>query len=137
MSVKYYIAARKNPRNPESPKKYYAQAQAAGTLEFETMCDIIADRGTCIQGDVMAALDEVIYTMKQTLAERQTVRMGELGSFQIVLGSYPAVSAKDFISTLIRKQKIVFRPGKALADLLKTLNYKQVNSLPVKEKVEE
>lgn len=137
MSVKYSIAARKNPRNPEAPKKYYAQAQADGTLEFGTMCDTIADRGTCIKGDVMAALDGVIHTMKQALAEGQIVRLGELGSFQIVLGSYPAVSAKDFISTLIRKQKILFRPGKALTDLLKTLSYKQVNALPVKEKVEE
>ena len=134
MSVKYSIAARKNPRNPDAPEKYYAQAQANGTLEFETMCDTIADRGTCIKGDVMAALDGVIYTMKQALAEGQIVRLGELGSFQVVLGSYPAAAAKEFISTMIRKQKIIFRPGKALTDLLKTLSYKQVSSLPVKEK---
>lgn len=137
MSVKYSIAARKNPRSPEAPKKYYAQAQANGTLEFETMCDTIADRGTCIKGDVMAALDGVIYTMKQALAEGQIVRLGELGSFQVILGSSPAVTAKEFISTMIRKQKIIFRPGKALTDLLKTLSYKQVSSLPVKEKTNE
>lgn len=134
MSVKYSVVARKNPRNLEAPKKYYAQAQAAGTLDFENMCSTIADRGTCIKGDVMAALEGVIHSMKQALAEGQIVRLGDLGSFQIILGSYPSISAKGFVSTLIRKQKIVFRPGKALTDLLKTLTYKQVDVLPVKVK---
>lgn len=137
MSVKYSVAARKNPRNPALPKMYYAQAQADGTLEFETMCETIADRGTCIKGDVMAALDGIIYTMKQALAEGQIVRLGELGSFQVMLGSRPAAAAKEFVSGLIRKRKIVFRPGKALTDLLKTLSYKQVNLLPAKEKEKE
>lgn len=136
MSVNYSVVSRKNPMSPDSPKKFYAQAQAAGTLDFETICQTIADRGTCIKGDVMAAIDGLIYSMKQGLSQGRIIRLGEFGSFQIAVGSYPAVSEKDFHMGLIKKARIVFRPGKLLTDMVKVLGFSQVAKLPVKEKVE-
>lgn len=137
MSVKYSVVPRKNPMNPESPKKFYAQAQSAGILDFESICQTIADRGTCIKGDVMAAIDGLIYSMKQGLSDGRIIRLGEFGSFQIAVGSRASASEKEFHSGLIKKTRIVFRPGKLLTDMVKVLGFSQVTKLPVKEKAKE
>lgn len=134
MSVNYSVVSRKNPTNPDAPEKYYAQAQGAGTLDFETICQTIADRGTCIKGDVMAAIDGLIYAMKQGLSEGRIIRLGEFGSFQIAVGSNPAAAEKEFHTGLIKKSRIVFRPGKLLTNMVKLLTFAQVAKLPVKVK---
>lgn len=134
MSVKYSVASRKNPTDLEAPKKFYAQAQSAGVLDFETICQTIADRGTCIKGDIMAALDGLIHTLKMGMGEGRIIRLGEFGSFQIAVSSKGALTEKEFHAGLIRKSRIVFRPGKLLTDMVKTLSYSQVAKLPAKVK---
>ena len=41
MTVSYSVVPRKNPAKKDEPAKYYAQAQSAGELDFEELCEAI------------------------------------------------------------------------------------------------
>ena len=47
MTVSYSVVPRKNPAKKDEPVKYYAQAQSAGELDFEELCEAITSRSTC------------------------------------------------------------------------------------------
>lgn len=126
MTVTYSVVPRKNPAKKGDPAKYYAQAQAAGELDFEELCEGITSRSTCTETDVKASISGILYETKRALKAGRIVRLGDLGSLQIGLNSEGADKAKDFASSMIKGAHIVFRPGKTLADLMKVLSFQQV-----------
>lgn len=85
-----------------------------------TLCDIIADRSAATPGDVKLVLDGVLFVVKQKLLDGQTIQLGELGYFMAVLGSKGSSMKKDFKPEMVRRPRVVFRPGKALLELAKT-----------------
>jgi len=132
MSVKYSIVERKDPRNEDSPVKFYAQAQGHGETDFDTLCDDVSSRCTATKADIGASIDGALVSIQKSLRSGEVVRFGNFGSFQIGLRSRGAETEKVFNTTHIRGAKISFRPGKLLTNMLKTLEYEQVSKLPVK-----
>jgi len=133
MSVKFSIVPRKNPSKIAEPAKYYAQAQGFGEMDFDSLCEEVDGRCTATKADVTAALNGVLVCMKASLGKGEIVRLGDFGTFQIALSSSGAATEKEFNSSMIKKARISFRPGKLLTNLLKTLAYSQVAKLPAKE----
>ena len=131
MTVSYSVVPRKNPAKKDEPAKYYAQAQAAGELDFEELCEAITSRSTCTETDVRASISGILYEAKRSLKAGRIVRLGDLGSLQIGLNSEGATSVKEFSSSMIKGAHIIFRPGKTLAELLKILSYQQVQTRAV------
>lgn len=132
MSVKYSIAAMKNPSNPESPKKYYAKAQARDTVGLNRIADEIAYATSLTDGDVLNVLRGLIKMMKEHLSDGDIVNLGDFGTFQYQLSSYGAVSEKDFNPALIRKVNMQFRSGKLLREGLEGLTFEKVPALKAK-----
>ena len=122
MTVSYSVVPRKNPAKKDEPAKYYAQAQSAGELDFEELCEAITSRSTCTETDVRASISGILYEAKRSLKAGRIVRLGDLGSLQIGLNSEGATSVKEFTGSLIKGAHIIFRPGKTLAEL----SYQQV-----------
>ena len=128
MTVSYSVVPRKNPAKKDEPAKYYAQAQSAGELDFEELCEAITSRSTCTETDVRASISGILYEAKRSLKAGRIVRLGDLGSLQIGLTSEGAESVKEFATSMIKGAHIIFRPGKQLAELLKILSYQQVRT---------
>ena len=137
MAVPISAVKRKNPANPEAPAKWYAHAQADGEANFDTLCRIAAKGRTVTQADISASLYAVVDVMEDLLAEGKIVRLGNFGSFQVMVSSYPAVSEEAFNVSLVKGTKLAFRPGAALVELMGRLSYTHVPQLPVKKKKEE
>lgn len=126
MSVKYTIAERSIPSDPSGPKKWYATAKADGELSFRDLSKEIAQSGTTVSDtDVMAVLNDLIKVLSRNLSNGKIVRLGEFGSFQISISSEGADSEQAFHPKLIKNAKILFRPGKDLKDMTKTLTYEK------------
>ena len=124
MSVAYQLVLRPNPKDKLAVKKYYAAVKSSGMTEFETMCTTISDRGTCIKGDIQAALDGLIFSMKQGLAEGRIIQLGEFGNFRMSVGGEGVEDSADYSTSMILRKKIIFTPGKLLKDMLKTISFK-------------
>ena len=128
MTVSYSVVPRKNPAKKDEPAKYYAQAQSAGELDFEELCEAITSRSTCTETDVRASISGILYEAKRSLKAGRIVRLGDLGSLQIGLTREGAESVMELATTMIMAAHNIFRPGKQLAELLKILSYQQVRT---------
>ena len=69
------------------------------------------------------ALEDVI---TDALKGGEIVRLGDLGTLQISISSKGAVTEEEYDASLIKKARINFRPGLALAGILTGLTYKKV-----------
>lgn len=128
MPAKYKLVLRKDMRKEavEGSKLYYANAKAAGTVDVNELCDLIAEGSTASSGDVKLILDELIRVMRRSLGKGEVVKVGELGNFQLQFGSTGTVTEKEFNSTLIKSKRILFRPGKMLRDAINNYTFERI-----------
>lgn len=136
MAINYSIAPMKNP-NPmsEGEIKYYAKAQANGSVGIDQLAEEIAYSTTLTDGDVLNAIRALVKQIKQHIREGRIVRLEALGSFQAQLSSSGAGSAEEFTPALIRGIKIQFRPGNSIREILNptVLKFHKVPSLKEKK----
>lgn len=66
--------------------------------------------------------------MKDALLRGEIVQMGEIGNFQINVGSTGTATAKEFKAALIRKPRIVFRPGVELKEILDKVSFERIDA---------
>ncbi|MFU2093423.1 HU family DNA-binding protein [Ornithobacterium rhinotracheale] len=126
MPVKYNVVERKNPQKREEPSKWYANAKADGDISLKEIAEEISGGSTTVSDtDVLAVLNEMIKTCTRHLSDGKVVKFGEFGNFQVSLTSEGAASEEKFNPSLIKGNKIQFRPGEALRKMLKTVKYEK------------
>lgn len=134
----YSVVERKDPQNPETPGKFYAQAQARGEAGIREISQRIQQMCTVTRADVMAVLIALEDVVAEALTNGEIVRLGELGSLQVSLSGEGSADAESFNDSLIKKAKILFRGGKTLQNAMTTLKYEQVEQkYAKKEETEE
>jgi predicted histone-like DNA-binding protein len=126
MAVKYTVSERGNPLKPTEPKKWYANAKAAGAVTLRALGKEIAARSTVSPADTQAVLVALTEVLVQHLAEGQIVRLGDFGAFQVSLGSEGAPSEEKFNAALIKNTKVVFRTGVELKEMLNNLKFEKL-----------
>ena len=125
-NVTYSVSPRINPRDKEAAPKYYGQVQASGDISIREMAERIQSNCTVTKADVYAVLVALEDVIIDALKSGEIVRLGDLGSFQIGISSKGAETEKDYSDSLIKKARINFRPGTALAGMLTTLSFSKV-----------
>ena len=100
MSVKYKLIQRKDMSTDAGPgsKLYYAQAVSAGEMTLDELCEDIAESSTVTSADVKA----------------------------MTLGSSGAPTIEEFNSSLIRKPKVSFHPGKRLQETRSLVSFERI-----------
>ena len=118
MAVKYKLVQRKDMSEDAGPgsKLYYATAVSAGEMTLEELCEDIAESSTVTSADVKAVLDRLGWILSKNLKAGRIVQVGELGNFRMTLGSSGVSTIEEFNTSLIRKPKVVFYPGKRLQE---------------------
>ena len=138
--VTYSVSPRINPRDKDASPKYYGHVQANGEVNIREMAERIQQTCTVHKSDVFAVLVALEDTITDALKNGEFVRLGDLGTFQIGISSKGALTEEDYNDSLIKKARINFRPGVALAGILTSLDYQKVevkSSKADKEKEEE
>lgn len=126
MPVMYSLSEKGIPGNPTAPKKFYATAKSSGEVSFRSLSKEIAASSTTVSDtDVLAVLNDLSKALSRHLSEGKIVRFGDFGSFQISLSSEGADVAEKFNPTLIKKSKILFRPGIDLREMLAIVKYEK------------
>ena len=131
-TVTYSVVPRINPREKNDPPKFYAQAQARGDVSIREMAERI--QATCTVHTVLVALEDVV---KEAIQNGEIVRLGELCTLQVSLSGKGTLTEKEYDDSLIKKAKIIFRPGTILAGALEGLKYSKVPIKYPKEEKEE
>lgn len=125
MSVKYQVLPRKNPRDLNAPEKFYAAAIADGETNLEKLAELISYQCTVTETDCYAVLLSLEHNIASELSEGRIVKLGRLGNFQIGISSTGKETAGEVTSSVITKNRILFRPGKKLRILLGGLSYRK------------
>ena len=136
-TVTYSVVPRINPREKNDPPKYYAQAQARGDVNVREMAERIQATCTVHKTDVYAVLVALEDVVKEAIQNGEIVRLGELCTLQVSLSGKGTLTEKEYDDSLIKKAKIIFRPGTILAGALETLKYSKVPIKYPKEEKEE
>ena len=136
-TVTYSVVPRINPREKNDPPKFYAQAQARGDVNVREMAERIQATCTVHKTDVYAVLVALEDVVKEAIQNGEIVRLGELCTLQVSLSGKGTLTEKEYDDSLIKKAKIIFRPGTILAGALETLKYSKVPIKYIKEEKEE
>ena len=136
-TVTYSVVPRIDPRQKNDPPKYYAQAQARGDVSVREMAERLQASCTVHKTDVYAVLVALEDVVKEAIQNGEIVRLGELCTLQVSLSGKGTLTEKEYDDSLIKKAKIIFRPGTILAGALETLKYSKVPIKYLKEEKEE
>ena len=136
-SVTYSVVPRYNPSEKGMPPKYYAQAQARGDVNIREMSERIQTACTVNKADVYAVLVALEDVIAEALQNGEIVRLGELCTLQVSLSGKGALSEEDYTTSLIKKKRINFRPGRLLANAISSLNFTKVEIKYPKEEEED
>ncbi|MBR1732943.1 MAG: HU family DNA-binding protein [Alloprevotella sp.] len=116
---RYIIRAIKSPK--DKSLSYYAQAAKQDPVSLDKLADRIEKRSTVSKADVKAVLNALEYEIKECLAEGQTVRLGDLGTFYTSIRSKGVPTLKEAWqkgSQLITHVTMCFRRSNALSEAL-------------------
>lgn len=132
-TVNYSIVARKKPGDLEATAKYYATAQAKGSTSLNELAERISKSTTVTRADCLAVLAALEDEMGTSLQSGEIVKLGDIGTFRVSIGSTGAETVEAFNQSMIKKPKIVFRPSTKLQNLMGTLTYVRVDPRPKDE----
>lgn len=111
MAINYSIAKMKNPNDKGAPEKFYAKAQASGTVDINELAEEISYSTTLTDGDVLNVIRALVKQINKHIAKGEIVKLENLGSFQAQISSDGAETEEEFSAANIRKVSLQFRPG--------------------------
>lgn len=111
MAINYSIAKMKNPNDKGAPEKFYAKAQASGTVDINELAEEISYSTTLTDGDVLNVIRALVKQINKHIAKGEIVKLENLGSFQAQISSDGAETEEEFSTANIRKVSLQFRPG--------------------------
>lgn len=127
MSISYKVIPRKNPQDLTATEKYYAAVSNNGSVNFESLAEMISNQCTVTETDCIAVLTVLEQNIIRELKEGRIVRLGKLGNFQVGLSSEGFETPTEVTASAITKSRILFRPAKKMKELLNTLSYRKVS----------
>lgn len=128
MAIKYKLVQKKDLTKDAAAgaKRYYASANVTGTMDFESICNVVADRSTASDGDVALVLRGLVHCMIESLMRGEVVQLWTLGNFRLSIGSAGTVTQKDFLASMIRKPRIIFTPGAQLREMIQKVSVERI-----------
>jgi predicted histone-like DNA-binding protein len=127
MAVKYVLALKGNPGNPDAPKKYYAQTKSTGDITLKQISREIAENSTTVSDtDVLAVLNDLTKILNRHLKSGEIVRFGDFGTFQINIKSEGAETEDKFNQTMITDTKVTYRPGSDVREMLNNIKFEKL-----------
>ena len=134
--IDFVKVLRKNPNNPQSPKKTYAQAQSRQTLDINDLASHMADHGCPFtRGTIKAVLTDAIVCVQELLLGGNIVSMGDLGRFWVSLRSNGVCESMIdrqtglkpvFTATNITAVRVNWSPTKELANMRDRATFQEV-----------
>lgn len=137
--INFSKTVRKNLTDPTDPPKTYAMAQARKTIDLEELSEHMASHHTPFSsGAIEGVLKDMVVCMRHLLLDGNSLKIGKLGTFHIVLESQgiqesvedevthekPVFSAANITGVNLR-----FVPGKAFENMINDASFNEVETL--------
>jgi predicted histone-like DNA-binding protein len=124
MAVKFKVIEKGQPGVAGGgEKKFYASPVMSGELTLAGLTKSIEKICTVSGADVRAVVYAMMDVMRDSLADGQIVRLGELGSLRVSIGSEGMATAEEVNAKAIKNSKVIFTPSKEIKEMLATLKF--------------
>lgn len=117
------IVQRANPKDLNAPRKYYVSTKSSGEITLDTMSELISEKCTLTETDVLAVLSALTREMTAHLMDGKIIRFGSFGSFQLSINSEGVDTEAEATRTQVRRTRVLFRPGPRIQSGLKQLKF--------------
>lgn len=121
--IKLKKIQRPNPLKPTDPHKFYVTAEKVGDITLEEMSQLISERCTLTETDILAGLNALMLEMTKQLMAGKIVRFGTFGTFQLALNSSGVETDKETTRLQVKGARVRFRPGRRVVESLRNLKY--------------
>ena len=125
-TVNYTVIPRINPRDRETEPKFYGSVKTSGDINIREMADRIQQSCTVTKADVYAVLVALEDVISESIQKGEIVRLMDIGTFRVGISTKGALKEEDFNDALIKKTRILFRPGSVLQNAIANLNFTKV-----------
>ncbi len=126
MAIKYHVIQRGEPGVVGGgEKKFYATTKVAGEKTLAGLTHDIEKICTVSGADIRAVLYALVDVIQGSLADGQTVRLGELGSMRVSISSRGEKDEKAVTADSILSSKIVFTPSTEIKKMLANIKYQK------------
>ena len=125
-TVNYTVVPKINPRDRESEAKFYGNVKSSGDINIREMAERIQGSCTVTKADVYAVLVALEDVISESIQKGEIVRLMDIGTFRVGISTKGALKEEDFNDALIKKTRILFRPGSVLQNALAHINFTKV-----------
>ncbi|PZU80017.1 MAG: DNA-binding protein [Chryseobacterium sp.] len=125
MPITFKIVARKNPRDPDAPEKYYADIVGEGKTTLADLAKHAGAMSTVSKADILAVLESTFAKIAEDIADGKIVYVGEYFTLQAGGSSEGKETPEEVTASSIRSVRTIFRPGKMIRDALKLATFKK------------
>ena len=136
-TVNYTVVPKINPRDRESEAKFYGNVKSSGDINIREMAERIQGSCTVTKADVYAVLVALEDVIAESIQKGEIVRLMDIGTFRVGISTKGALKEEDFNDALIKKTRILFRPGSVLQNALAQLNFTKVKRVVEPEEEED
>jgi predicted histone-like DNA-binding protein len=128
MAVKYNIVARKNPRDPEAPPKYYPVLNSTGRTNQRGLAIKGSQMSTLNSADLAASMEVLLTQIPAELAAGNIVDLGDFGTFRLTIKAKGAEKAEEVSAHNIERLSVIFTPGPEFKLALTRTKYEKLAS---------
>ena len=125
-TVTYTVVPKINPRDRETDPKYYGNVKSSGDINIREMAERIQGSCTVTKADVYAVLVALEDVISESIQKGEIVRLMDIGTLRVGISTKGALTEEDFNEALIKKARILFRPGSVLQNALSNINFTKV-----------
>ena len=125
-TVTYTVVPKINPRDRETEPKFYGNVKSSGDINIREMAERIQGSCTVTKADVYAVLVALEDVISESIQKGEIVRLMDIGTFRVGISTKGAMREEDFNDALIKKTRILFRPGSVLQNALAQVNFTKV-----------
>ena len=132
-TVTYTVVPKINPRDRETDPKYYGNVKSSGDINIREMAERIQGSCTVTKADVYAVLVALEDVISESIQKGEIVRLMDIGTLRVGISTKGALKEEDFNEALIKKARILFRPGSVLQNALSNINFTKVKRVVEEE----
>lgn len=124
MTVKFKVIEKGQPGVAGGgEKKFYASPVMSGELTLAGLTKSIEKICTVSGADIRAVVYAMMDVIRDSLGDGQIVRLGELGSLRVSIGSEGMATAEEVTAHTIKNSKVIFTPSKEIKEMLDHLKF--------------
>ena len=118
--IVYKSVKKTNPRTGETA--YYASQVRMGHVSIDELAEDMAQESTITRHDILAVLSSLQQHVIKYLRQGKSVRLGDLGSFSVSIGSRPSGSEEEVSANNIKDVRVRFRRSSKMLHQLRATN---------------